>query len=143
VFIVRVGPFLFFVLSFELWRRVRRVPSGKLDSRRYWFAFETSDVIGRIYSHLMAVLPLLMGFWIYLLFAISQGLGLVVVGRIVTLPGLVTWTFPFAPGAGWVKTDYLAAGIALILVPLQFVVLLLIGHKLIQVVRANAQKRSA
>jgi len=91
----------------------------------------------------LAVFPLLMGVWIYLLFAISQGLGLVVFGRFVTLPGLVTWTFPFAPGAGWITTDNLAAGIALILVPLQFVVLLLIGHKLIQVVRENAQKRAA
>lgn len=140
LFIVRVGPFLFFVLSFELWRRVRRVPSGKLDSQRYWFAFETSDGVGRAYSHFMAVLPFLMGAWIFLLFAYSQNLGVVLFGRFVTLPGLAAWTFPYARGVGWM-TDYLA-DMALFLVMFQFIVLFLIGQKLIQVVRANAQKRT-
>lgn len=142
VFIVRVGPFLFFILSFELWRRVRRVPSGRLESQRYWFAFETSDVIGQAYSHFLAVLPFLIGTWIYLLFAISQNLGLVLFGRLVTFSGLATWTFPFAPAPGWIATDFLAAIIAFILVPFQFIVLFLIGRKLIQIVRANAQIRA-
>jgi hypothetical protein len=74
-FLVRIGPLIYFALSVELWRRVRRLPSGRIVSDKYWFAFETKDWVGRIYSTLYAYVPLLLGLLIYVLFAISQGLG--------------------------------------------------------------------
>src|SRR6266700_6313539 len=97
-----------FALSFELWRRVRRLPTGKLFSDKYWFAFETRDMVGRTYSFLFALAPLLFGILIYVLFAISQGLGLVIFGRVLTIPGLLTLSFPIAPGPGWRTTNYFA-----------------------------------
>ena len=57
-FLIKIGPLVYFALSFELWRRVRRLPTGKLFSDKYWFAFETRDMVGRTYSFLFALAPL-------------------------------------------------------------------------------------
>jgi hypothetical protein len=139
-FLVRIGPLVYFVLSVELWRRVRRLPAGRLVSDKYWFAFETRDFVGRIYSFLYALAPLAFGILIYVLFAVSQGLGLVVLGRMVTLPGLLMLDFPVELGSGWVTTDYFAAAIAYALVPAQFFILLLTVRKLAAVVGANIRQ---
>jgi hypothetical protein len=140
-FLIRVGPLVYFVLSFELWRRVRRLPFSRLKSNRYWFAFETQDVVGRFNGYLHAVAPLLFGVLMYCLFAISQGLGLVVFGRWVEITGLLTWSFPVVPasyqGEG---IDYFAIMIAVVLLPLHFLILLLTVQKLSRVVRVNAQR---
>jgi hypothetical protein len=139
-FLIEIGPLIYFALSFELWRRVRRLPTGKLVSDKYWFAFETRDVVGRSYSVLFALAPLLFGVLIYVLFAISQGLGLVVFGRVFTIPGLLTLNFPMAPGPGWMTTNYFAFAIAFALVPAHFLILLLTVRKLVSVVAANIRQ---
>jgi hypothetical protein len=36
ILLVRIGPLIYFLLSFELWRRVRRLPTGKIFSDKYW-----------------------------------------------------------------------------------------------------------
>jgi hypothetical protein len=141
ILLVRLGPLIYFVLSFELWRRVRRLPAGKLISDKYWFAFESRDFVGRIYGFFYACAPLLLGILIYLLFAISQGLGVIVFGREVTIQGLVTLNFPVAPGSGWITTDYFAMAIAVVVVPIQFLILLLTVRKLISVVAANVRQK--
>ena len=94
--LIRFGPAIFFLFLFELWRRVRRLPNGKLSSDKYWFAFETSDVLGRVYAYLWAISPLLLGILIYVVFATSQSLGWTVFGRVVSLPGLLTLSFPLS-----------------------------------------------
>ena len=141
IFLIRIGPFIYFVLSFELWRRVRRLPSGKLLSDKYWFAFETRDMLGRVYGFLYALAPLLFGLLIYTLFAISQGLALIVFDRVVTIPGLLTFDFPMAPGRGWVTGDGLAVAIGVFLVPAHFLILMLTVRKLVGVVSANRQPK--
>jgi hypothetical protein len=138
--LIRIGPLVYFILSVELWRRVRRLPTGRLLSDRYWFAFETRDIVGRAYSILYAFAPLGFGIWIYVLFAISQGLGLIAFGRWVTIPGLLTLNFPMILGAGWATFDYVALAIALALVP-HFLILLLTVRKLFGVVAANIRQR--
>jgi hypothetical protein len=136
--LIRLGPLVFFALSFELWRRVRRLPDGKLTSDKYWFAFETRDIIGRTYGFLYATAPLIFGVLIYSLFAISQSLGLVVFGREVTLIGILTLNFPFTLGAGWQSYDPFAFAM-LTLVPIHFFILLLTVRKLIAVVACNVR----
>jgi hypothetical protein len=140
IFLIRIGPLVYFALSFELWRRVRRLPTGKLFSDKYWFAFETRDIVGRTYSFLYALAPLAFGILIYVLFAISQGLGLIVFGRVVTITGLLTLNFPVTPGSGWLTTDYFALAIAYALVPAHFSILLLTVNKLVRVVAANVRR---
>lgn len=140
ILLVRLGPLIYFVLSFELWRRVRRLPAGKLLSDKYWFAFESRDVVGRAYGLLYALAPLLIGTLIYVLFAVSQGLGVVVFDREVTILGLLTLNFPMAPGSGWIITDNFAIAIA-VLVPIQFVILALTAIKLVGVVTSNARQK--
>jgi hypothetical protein len=141
ILLIRLGPLVYFILSFELWRRVRRHPAGKLLSDKYWFAFESRDIVGRTYGFLYACAPLLLGISIYLLFAISQGLGLIVFGREVTIHGLLTLDFPIAPGPGWITTDYFAVAIVVVLVPIQFLILVLTVSKLISVVAANIRQK--
>jgi hypothetical protein len=138
--LIRIGPVIYFVLSFELWRRVRRLPSGKLISDKYWFAFETTDILGRTYAYLYAFAPILFGIMIYAVFAVSQGLSLVLFGRAVTLPGLLTLDFPFALSPGWTSTDNFAFAI-LVFVPIQFLILIIIVGKLASVVTANLRSR--
>ena len=75
-----------------------------------------------------------------MLFAISQGLGLIAFGRWVTIPGLLTLNFPMILGAGWATFDYVALAIALALVP-HFLILLLTVRKLFGVVAANIRQR--
>jgi len=142
-FFVRIGPLIYFILSVELWRRVRRLPTGKLFSDKYWFAFETRDIVGRTYSFLYAFAPLAFGILVYVLFAISQGLGLIVFGKWVTIPGLLTLNFPMLPGVGWATTDYFALAIALALVPAHLFILALTSRKLFAVVSANMRHRSS
>jgi hypothetical protein len=139
-FLIRIGPLVYFVLSFELWRRVRRLPRGKIVSDKYWVAFETKDIVGRAYGYLYAFAPLLFGVLIYGLFVISQGLGLIVLGRVVTIPGLLSLDFPIALAPGWIAADYFALVIALAVVPVHFFILLLTVHKLADVVSANMQR---
>jgi hypothetical protein len=138
--LVRIGPLIYFILSFELWRRVRRLPTGRLLSEKYWFAFETRDIVGRTYSFLYAFAPIAFGVLIYALFAISQELGLVVFGRAVTIPGLLTLSFPMILGPAWATPDYFALAIALALVPAHFLILLLTVRKLFAVVAANMRQ---
>ncbi|MHC2367411.1 hypothetical protein ACVIQT_002059 [Bradyrhizobium diazoefficiens] len=134
--LIRIGPLIYFVLSFDLWRRVRRLPRGRLQSDKYWFAFETRDYLGRIYAFLCATAPVLFGVVVYAVFAVSQGLGIVLFGRYVTLTGLLTLTFPAAYGYGWYSFDTFAMAV-LLFVPIQFVMLILIAKKLSIVVAAN------
>jgi hypothetical protein len=141
ILLVRLGPLVYFALSFELWRRVRRLPAGKLLSDKYWFAFESRDIVGRTYGFLYACAPLLIGILIYMLFAISQGLGLIAFGRAVTIQGLLTLDFPNAPGSGWIRTDYFAMAIAIVLVPIQFLILTLTVSKLVGVVATNIRQK--
>jgi hypothetical protein len=135
--LIRLGPLVFFVLSIELWRRVRRLPDGKLTSDKYWFAFETREIVGWTYGMLYAIAPLVFGVLIYALFAMSQGLGLVVFGREITVPGFLVFNFPFALGQGLRSSFDLLAFAMLILVPVHFLILLLTVRKLISVVVAN------
>jgi hypothetical protein len=140
VFLIRIGPFIYFVLSFELWRRVRRLPGGKILSNKYWFAFETRDLIGRVYAFSHAFGPLVLGVLIYALFAVSQNLSLVVFGRAVTIPGIFALEFPKV--VGWAATgDGLAAAIGVFLVPVHCLILLLTARKLVSVVSINMQKK--
>lgn len=134
--LIRFGPVIYFLLSFELWRRVRRLPNGKLSSSKYWFAFETSDFLGRVYAYLWALAPILFASVIYLLFATSQGLGWTIFGRVVSLSGLLTLSFPVAPPRGWVSSDDLAFGV-LLFVPVQFLISIVTARKLLRVVNAN------
>ena len=138
--LVKLGPLIYFVLSFELWRRVRRLPDGKLKSDRYWFAFETGDFFGRINSYVQAAMPLLFGILMYGLFAISQSLALIVFGHVISIPGIFAWTFPPSPGFRWMSFDLFPFFI-LVLVPIHFVILWLITRKLLRVVRTNVQAR--
>ena len=85
-------------------------------------------------------MPLLFGIWVYCLFAVSQNLGLIVLGRVVSIPGILTWTFPLSPGLGWTPFELFPL-LILIFVPIQFVILSLVVSKLIRVVRANVQPR--
>lgn len=140
ILLVRLGPLVYFILSFELWRRVRRLPAGKLSSDKYWFAFESRDIVGRTYSYLYACAPLLIAILIYVLFAISQGLGLIVFDRAITIQGLLTLSFPTAPGSGWIATDYFAVVVA-VLVPIQFLILTLTVAKLVSVVAVNIRQK--
>lgn len=140
ILLVRLGPLIYFVLSFELWRRARRLPVGKLSSDKYWFAFESRDIVGRCYGYLYACAPLLIGIFIYLLFAISQGLSLIVFDRSITIQGLLTLNFPKAPGSGWITTDYFAIAVAAF-VPIQFLILALTVVKLVNVVTANIRQK--
>lgn len=139
---LRFGPFIYFMLSFELWRRVRRLPYGKLTSDKYWFAFETRDVVGTVYAYLCAGAPLVFGLVVYVVFATCQDLGLVVFGRVVTVTGLLTLTFPLALGYGWYSFDTLALTV-LLFVPVQFLLLVLVARKLTSVVAANLRPRNA
>jgi hypothetical protein len=135
-FLVKIGPLIYFVLSIELWRRVRRLPSGRIVSDKYWFAFETRDWVGWTYSTLYSLLPLLLGLLIYGLFAISQNLGFPLFGRWWTLPGLFTSDFPIIFDA---TADYFAmvvAGMAL----LQLLISILTVRKLWQVVSINRRE---
>jgi hypothetical protein len=134
--LIRGGPLIYFFLSFELWRRVRRLPKGKLQSGKYWFAFETSDFIGSAYAYTYALLPFILGALVYCIFVVSQGLGLVVLGRWITLSGLVTLSFPSALEMGWYSLDVMALCL-LFFVPLQFFILFLISRKLAAVVANN------
>ncbi|MHC2531784.1 hypothetical protein [Bradyrhizobium diazoefficiens] len=140
ILLVRLGPLVYFVLSFELWRRVRRLPAGKLASDKYWFAFESRDIVGRAYAYLYACAPLLIGMLIYVLFAISQGLGLIVFDRAVTVEGLLALNFPRAPGSGWLTTDHFAIAVAAF-IPIQFLILTLTVTKLVSVVAANIRQK--
>jgi hypothetical protein len=137
--LIRVGPLIYFMLSFELWRRVRRLPSGRLNSDKYWFAFETTDILGRAYAYLYAILPVLFGIMVYALFATSQGLGLVLFGRAVLLPDLLTLTFPPVP-AGWAVWDSLAF-IFLLLSLIQILISVSTTRKLLMVVSVNLRGR--
>jgi hypothetical protein len=137
-FLVRIGPLIYFALSVELWRRVRRLPSGRIASDKYWFAFETKDWVGWTYSNLYAFTPLLLGLLIYVMFAISQGLGFFLFGRWVTLPGVLTLNFPFIFGAS-VNTDYFALGMVAVLL-LHLIILVLTVRKLARVVAANRRE---
>jgi hypothetical protein len=132
-FLVKIGPLIYFVLSIELWRRVRRLPSGRIVSDKYWFAFETKDWGGRAYSTLYAFIPVLLGFLVYSLFAISQNLGIPVFGRWVTLTGLITLDLPRSYGADADIFALFVASVAL----LQFLISILTVQKLYRVVAAN------
>lgn len=135
-FIVKIGPLIYFVLSIELWRRVKRLPRGRIVSDKYWFAFETKDWGGRVYSTLYSFIPLLLDLLIYGLFAISQNLGFPLFGRWLTFTGLLTLNFPYAFGA---TADYFAlviAGLALI----QLFILILTVRKMYQVVTVNRRE---
>jgi hypothetical protein len=135
-FLVKIGPLIYFVLSIELWRRVRRLPSGRIVSDKYWFAFETRDWVGWSYSTLYAFTPLLLGLLIYGLFAISQRLGCLLFGRWVTLTGILTLSFPVVFGP---KLDYFALGIAAVAL-LQLLILIISVRKLYNVVAANRRE---
>jgi hypothetical protein len=115
-------------------------PKGRLGSEKYWFAFEAADVLGRTYAYLYAFAPILFGIIIYVVFAVSQGLGLPLFGRIVTVPGLLTLSFPFALAPGWTGADNYAFAV-LLFVPLQFFILVLTVQKLASVVAANLRRR--
>jgi hypothetical protein len=140
--LIRTGPLIYFFLSIELWRRVRRLPKGRVRSSKYWFAFETPDWFGHLYAYGYALLPLFSGVLIYSIFVASQGLGLVLLGHWVTWDGLMTLTFPPAPGPGWYSIDGWAVAL-LFFLPFQFLIAWLISLKLVQVVKANLREDRA
>lgn len=138
--VINLGPFLFFFLSFELWRRVRRLPSGRITAQKYWFAFETSDFIGKSYAYLCAVAPLVMGLTVYASFAVSQGQSLIIFNRVFSLRSLVTLSAPIALPSGWrVNNDF--ADFLLYFLIIQIIILALITAKLISVVKRNVEPK--
>lgn len=55
--IISIGPFISFVLCFELWRRVRRVPINVGESPIFWFAADAVDAIGMWTARMYAIIP--------------------------------------------------------------------------------------
>lgn len=132
-FLVAVGPIIFFALSFELWRRVRRLPIEKLDAERYWFGLESYDWVGRIYAYLYAVAPLLVGLMTYILFATTPNISdaFRTVSWYYTLPEI----FKITPSSTVLFV------VTFVLSPIQFLILIATTKRLIHIINANSQNQ--
>lgn len=56
--LIELGPLFLFVLSFEIWRRVRRIPI-RSESGAFWFATDTKDRLGRMTARVYSFLPVM------------------------------------------------------------------------------------
>jgi hypothetical protein len=70
---ILIAPFVSFVLCFELWRRVRRVPTNVSETPIFWFAADAVDVIGLWTARMYAILPVVATAAMYGGFVIATG----------------------------------------------------------------------
>lgn len=135
--IIRFGPFVFLVLAWELWRRIRRI-DPTIEHNTTWFPFDVSYPLASAIASVFALTPLVSGLLVIYFFVQSQDLGIIVFDRLVTLSGILTFDFPLVPGPGWVISDYWA----LALTPLFFALMVLLSltsFRLLAIIRTNAR----
>lgn len=56
--ILRLGPIALMGITFEIWRRVRRLPASII-SDTPWFALDANDIVGKLVAYGLALLPIL------------------------------------------------------------------------------------
>ncbi len=138
--LLRLGPVVLFGLTFELWRRVRLLPSVKLNTDQLWFPMDANDVLGKITAYLMSLFPALATLATYATFAYAQELGTRFGGRRISIQGLLEGDFPLWPGAEWVHDDRWAHFWWLML-PIHCIMLTVTTSKLMRLVNSNSEVR--
>jgi hypothetical protein len=89
---IRYAPFLTFVVVWEIWRALRRIPNG-LDTTLFWLCSDAKDTLGLAGAVMYAVFPALCGISIATLYIVSQGLYLDVFGYRVDPTSILSMNF--------------------------------------------------
>ena len=134
--VLKLGPIILWVLTFELWRRLRRLPSARIGSDEPWFVFDADDAVGKVVGYSLALFPAVASALIYLMFVHGQSLGLIVGGKVIGPEGLIAWNFPEARGPGWTPRDHWTLAL-LVILPLHVAVIYQISKKVIALINAN------
>ena len=135
--ILRIGPIVLFGLTFELWRRIRRIPVGRLQSEQVWFPLDTEDLIGRIAGYFLSVFPLVVTGVMYFTFAYAQGLGITIGSRTISLETIMNLELPSESEIGWAQRDFWAF-VLLLFLPVHALMLIATSVHLLRIVNANA-----
>lgn len=135
--IVRLGPLVILVIAWELWRRIRRIPTS-LENESTWFPFDVQSRLYQMIAIIFSMTPVLIGVFVLYFFLVSQQLSLVIFGRMINLNGIMAGNIPIAPPRGWLGApDYWAATLSVPLIAL-LALLTFISIKLLAIVWANA-----
>jgi len=137
--IIRWGPFILLILSWELWRRVRLLRPHIIASEAYWNPLDSRDLIGLIGAYSYSIWPTILTVLVAYFFVQSQGLYAVVGSRILSVDSLLTFEFPHAPAPGWLTTDRFAILLA-IPIAIQLGILLVTSVRLIAIANANRRR---
>lgn len=141
LFFIRVVPVLFFIMTFTLWRRLRMLNPRRLSSDQPWFILDLDDTWGKIFAYFYAFTPLLMGIWVWGLFAYAQRATLILFDRVISVQNLLALEFPRAPLPGYISND-VWAWIILFIGPIQLVILVLITIHFLKVIQSQLRARS-
>lgn len=137
--LVGLGPLLIFIISFEMWRRVRRIPFGS-GNAVFWFATDTGDNLGRATAYVYSFLPLACVAACYLNYAAAihpTFVGMDDIRRalnILQLDGVSVGDV-----LNWIPVS-VAATLIMLLVPFQIALTFVTIRRLVQIATTSGQK---
>lgn len=134
--IIDWGPFVFLILSFELWRRVRHLPTDLKKSRSFSFITDTTDLIGKVASRTYAFLPLICAFIIYYAYIASTGARFISADDLWRGMWMLRKGYPPDDILTWVSIS-MTATLLLLLVPVQILIVFDTTKRLLSVAKVD------
>jgi hypothetical protein len=80
--LIEGGPFVLFFLTFELWRRVRRIPVDFHSNSVFWFASDNRDFLGKLSAKSYSLLPVVCAGIVFISYALATS---------AFFPSLIEW----------------------------------------------------
>ena len=140
--LVALGPFLLLLFSFEMWRRVRRIPTTNIQLTSFWFATDTADAIGRWTARVYALLPVVCAILMYVSFAIATKPSFVTVEELLRFKTIVEMGTSPVAALDWVSIS-VGSTLVLLILPIQVALVAGIAKHVFAIVEASQSKSTS
>lgn len=134
--LISCGPVLLLVLSFEMWRRTRRIPLSLVDSSTFWFATDTGDFLGRLTARIYACVPAVCVFVMGIAFYFATGASFVEIDKLKKFIDLMLQGDSILTAAEFSGIN-ITSTLMTLLIPFQLYVIYRIVTHFFAVIKAN------
>jgi hypothetical protein len=133
-----LGPIAFFMVTFELWRRTRKLVPGQ-HVTVFWFASDTDDVLGRLAARLYALLPIICCIAVYVSYGLATGASFVSRADMERFVALLRLGSSPLEAMSWISLSLVATAV-FILAIVQTIVVIEIARNLLRIIGAPPAK---
>lgn len=139
--IIRVSPFILFLITYYYWRILRGVDIKNLNTDVVWAPLDYNDIFGRISRKMWALIPAVLTAAVYLIYPSAMGTRLNLLGYELSPENLLKLDFPVALAPGWYGFD-MVAFVTLIFLVFHATLLIFVTKTALRVARGAVKQPS-